>query len=928
MRCAAIVKKLIAFALLAGIATLARATITATTTGSTYMGSSSVSSFTLNRPSVINVGDLLLVQIALNNNGQSGLTTITPPSGWTEAAAGYNAPYGSTGGTYLQQNIFYRVATAADTANGATTWSLSRSGTAAASMTAYHSSISGYSPSVGATTVFASTGPTVSGVTSQTLSATAGQLIVRFASETLSPYTMQSASSPALTTNVNSNSGSWSLFVGSRTYTSGASQTDLIKNTQILAGVFMAHGVLLSEAPGASTVDHFAFTYATQGLTCEPQTITIEACTDASCSSLASTSSSVTLSPSSGWVGGNTIAFTGSTTVQLQQTTPATIAFSVSSSSPSATNTNTCNGTASSSCSVQFVDAGFIFDVPNLTANKPSGAVTLRAVKNAGDATNSCVALFQNTTQSVNFWSTYNSPGTGTRAVELRAGSGSGTYTSISGSSASPTALNLNFDSNGQTTFEARYQDAGQMTLNTSYSGTGSYAGLTLAGSDVFVSAPVGLCVRAATVAAPTTYPTCTSNYSSCSVFAAAGNPFVLKIAGVAWESDTDTDLCTDNGDTPNYQQSSITLSSQVVAPIASPTPFDGSVYPATATISSNGAVTLTNATESEVGVFNFVATPPTYFGIVVPAATSAAVGRFIPDHFSVVTGSTLTNRATSCGTAPAFTYLGETLDLYFQLDALNAGNTTTQNYRDSFNSLSTFAQMNAVAIGGSPRTQLSVTAAGTMNLSWSDGRATVTTPVNVAKTTTPVGPYTGTAFGIAPVDNDGVSTSGFDLDTNAPADSINDHAQIGSITELRYGRLRLDSVSGPADTALAIPVTAEYWNGSDFVVNSADTGCTTIDSSTDAHIGSNYQGNLNSGETTLSGSGTITSGKTAAALQLSAPGSGNEGSVDVLLSTTSWPWLQYDWNSDGTLDSDVSATASFGAYRGSDRLIYWRETQ
>ena len=684
-------------------------------------------------------------------------------------------------------------------------------------------------------------------------------------------------------------------------------------------------------------VDHFEFTHDGQALTCEAEDVTIRACANASCSTLMSVPVTVNLNPSSGW-SNNPITFTGSTTLQLRQTTAGTAAISVANSTPGSRpfSTNVCNGVNTNTCNLPFANAGLEFDVPNVLANRPSGPVRLRAVRNSGDASNSCVALFQNTTQAINFWSSYTTPTTGTRAVELRAGSGAGTFTTISGNSATPTALNLNFDNNGETIFEARYNDAGLMLLNARYNGSGTYAGLVLNGSDSFVSTPAGFCVRGATTSAPTTYPTCTSNYSTCPIFATAGNPFVLNIVAAAWQLDDDSNFCSGNGDTPNYIQNNLALSSQVIAPIATPTAFNGTVSPTTTNITSNGSVTINNATESEVGAFNFTVTPPVnaYFGTTVPSGTSLTVGRFVPARFTLSAGSTLVNRFTSCTVAPAFTYLGETLNLGYQLNAVNTNNVLTQNYQGAFAKLSTFAQMNTAAIANSPRTTLTATSTATTSnpftVSWTNGQGAVVSPVAVNKSVAPVGPYLNTAFGVAPTDSDNVTTTGFNLDTHTPADSINDRIQIGGPTELRYGRLRLDSVSGPANLALAIPITAEYWNGAAFITNAADNNCTTIPINSGTTTLATFSGNLNNGETNYGvGNGVIAVGRAPTQLlQLSAPGNGNEGSVGVTLNTTAWPWLQFDWNGDGILDTSTSATASFGTYRGSDRVIYWQETQ
>jgi MSHA biogenesis protein MshQ len=37
--------------------------------------------------------------------------------------------------------------------------------------------------------------------------------------------------------------------------------------------------------------------------------------------------------------------------------------------------------------------------------------------------------------------------------------------------------------------------------------------------------------------------------------------------------------------------------------------------------------------------------------------------------------------------------------------------------------------------------------------------------------------------------------------------------------------------------------------------------------------------------------------------------------------------WLNYDWNGDGTEEAP-GALATFGVYRGHDRVIYWHEVR
>ncbi|WP_334313514.1 DUF6701 domain-containing protein [Psychrosphaera algicola] len=56
--------------------------------------------------------------------------------------------------------------------------------------------------------------------------------------------------------------------------------------------------------------------------------------------------------------------------------------------------------------------------------------------------------------------------------------------------------------------------------------------------------------------------------------------------------------------------------------------------------------------------------------------------------------------------------------------------------------------------------------------------------------------------------------------------------------------------------------------------------------------------------------------------------GDGLVGGINIGIDlSTDLPWLQFDWDGDGTLDTSVPTTSVvFGRYRGNDRIIYRRE--
>lgn len=101
------------------------------------------------------------------------------------------------------------------------------------------------------------------------------------------------------------------------------------------------------------------------------------------------------------------------------------------------------------------------------------------------------------------------------------------------------------------------------------------------------------------------------------------------------------------------------------------------------------------------------------------------------------------------------------------------------------------------------------------------------------------------------------------------------------------------------------------------FSLEAGDT-CTVLSS---ANVSlSNFIGNLASGDTTASLSGP-TGG--LGSLSLTAPGAGNDGSVQVNLDVPDY--LHFDWFGSGL--SDPQGQATFGIFGGQQPIIYRRET-
>lgn len=347
-------------------------------------------------------------------------------------------------------------------------------------------------------------------------------------------------------------------------------------------------------------------------------------------------------------------------------------------------------------------------------------------------------------------------------------------------------------------------------------------------------------------------------------------------------------------------------------------------------------------------------------------ASSVINVGRFVPDNFAVAfnvpvfapacTGFTYQGQSFNYSTAPVITLTareagGATTALYAGTWwRLTASTLTPATQASRYAAASgTLNLGNLPAVTADPVVRYngdalpSPPAAGTGTLTFSSGTglsftrnnatpaseldAEIALSVNIIDADNVTYASNPAAFGAASAGNGILFSDGNVLTTNDK--------------RVRYGRLRMGGASGSQLLAMRIPVEAQYWNGSVFVTNLLDS-CTTL-SSTNVGLG-NFGGALNSGETTASiVNSPLQSGRSA--IQLSAPGAANAGSVDVTLNLGSGAnadacaafapaaaagnlaHLRGLWcNPPNTYTKDPSVRARFGINRGSDQSIYRRE--
>lgn len=719
--------------------------------------------------------------------------------------------------------------------------------------------------------------------------------------------------------------------------TGGSNNNHEIDNVQICA---------LKSNPIGAQIDHFEFDHTGQGLTCNAEMVTIRACANASCSQLFTAPLSATLLPDSAadgvWVGGNQVSFSsGTAQLQLRRNTPGVVTLGVKGSNPTTKplSKTLCRigngGLSENNCSLTFADSGFVFDVPDKRANRPE-QVLVKAVKKS-DVTKQCVPSFQSQTKTLNFWSSYQTPSApiSPKAVTIN-------NMVIGTSSASPTAVNLLFDTNGQASISVNYPDAGKLQLDAKYTGTGDEQGLVMAGSDQFVSVPAGLCVKSVDANA-----SCSNANMTCNVYRKAGQTFGMTVQAMAWEKDGDPDFCSGNLPTPNFSDAQMKLASKVVAPSIANGGLDGVLGVASYSHSAqaNNLNTISNQTISEVGVFQIAAqASPNYLGTAsslnIPIGYSANIGRFVPDRFLVSNVSVIP----ACG---GFSYMDQLFPMSMELSALNIAGDITKNYFPPF-SLAT-AKLVGENNNNGVDLQSRLSALPIKADSWNQGVAMVdasyqanfsrVTP-NVATNLYQDGPFELLDIGVQLMDNDPRPNGLYsyvaspDMDAASTGTCTNCNAKKISTQTLRHGRVVMDNTYGPETEILRMPTRAEYWNGSSWALNTADN-CTTavyaLGSQVDhSALGYNFDPDLVAGQSVVRSGGTATfqAGQFELLWQaVTTSGLPYRGQVTAPLDVPTW--LEWYWNWNGVSPTEVTeprASAYFGRYRGHDKIIYWRE--
>jgi MSHA biogenesis protein MshQ len=675
------------------------------------------------------------------------------------------------------------------------------------------------------------------------------------------------------------------------------------------------------------TADHFALSHSGTGVTCQAEPVTVTA-HDAVHAVATGYTGTVALSTSTGrgdWslITGSGVLDNGTTndgvaTYTFAAADGGTAVLGLKHTVSGSVNINVADGsitetsgtaTAAEDPLLTFADSGFRFvdaaNVENIATQvggQASGTYYLQAIR-TDTRTGACVGVFgAGQTVNIDLASQCNDPTTCNGRLVTFTNDAVNTVLAANPNTGvtSYTTMPVTFlnDGTSRAAFTFNYPDVGKMSLHARYNiplGVGSSSATNMIGaSNPFVVKPFGF-LLSNLVRTSDGFANPGAPDAAGAAFIGAGQPFSVTATAVLADGLTTA---------PNYGRETtpegVRLTNALVAPVGGSNPALGNATGFGGF--ANGVATGANFNWDEVGIITL--TPgigdADYLGAGdVAGITSGNVGRFTPDHFD-------TARTEAC-VAGGFTYSGEAFAV--TVSAFNALNAPTVNYEGAFAKDVTISDAGNTA-NFTNNVLSGVFAAGV----GSSNTIAYTFP---AKETPPA------TLALRAIDQDNVSSSG--------------HNEATSVQ--RSGRLVFQNAFGSELVDLNVPMRVQYYkdSGSGWITN-PDGFCTQVDLNF-----ANFAGNLASGETCVwdaankSSEACATAGPGAEQYQeppvagkfnlyLKAPGSGNEGSVDVTADLSALPWLRYDWDGDGMSDDDPTGHAAFGIYKGSPRQIYLRE--
>jgi hypothetical protein len=451
-----------------------------------------------------------------------------------------------------------------------------------------------------------------------------------------------------------------------------------------------------------SNVDHYRLLYDGTALTCAAETITIKACANSDCTTPYASATTVTFSASIPLpaTSSTALTFTDSATIEVGESSETTVTLSLPATSPSGTSALQCykDSVLDSTCSYYVDDTGFLFIndtdiadpvnkfiIPTQLSNKSSATgynqktLSFQAVQ-LDPVSASCVPLFvDGTTVAVDLAYQCENPSdcSGSPVTMINDGNQLtlGKYETY-------TTHNVLFGADAKATFSFIYPEAGQIKLHAkkAIELVPDETKTMIGSSNSFVVRPFGLKLDLAGDL------TGTAADVNGTVFRKAGEAFSVTATAVRWVSGEDSvdnngqpdDLTSlnDNATAANFSSEIFKLTHAVEHPTDAPA--TGTLAGSTVSeLFSASVAAVADITWDEVGIITLNAglSDADYLGTGNVYGQLANVGRFVPDHFTLVNGGVVP----TCG---AFTYMGQPFNLQLQVEARNSANGITTNYK------------------------------------------------------------------------------------------------------------------------------------------------------------------------------------------------------------------------------------------------------
>jgi MSHA biogenesis protein MshQ len=717
-----------------------------------------------------------------------------------------------------------------------------------------------------------------------------------------------------------------------------------------------------------SMVDHYEISHTSPGLTCEGSEVTITAhdINHSAINVLSDTSIAVATIPAiSGMVTSPVTMLTGtsSTRLYLQQTSELpNIDIDVTDGS------FTDVEGSSEDPRLSFLDTAFRFyaDASNTGVipinTQISGksslvapnnqSLVLRAIRTNTD-TGACEAGLAGS-QTVSFAYTCIDPDScSATQLSVIANGPQNIAGTDSGDSLAYTNLDMVFDGSGGAPFSFTFPDAGKIQLHANFVVPESSPdpAFTLTGSsNEFIVRPFVFALNLDLEIPPT------GEYfaadASGDPFVSAGTAFPMTIRPVNWESvdDANNDGVPDVGSnisnnlvTLNFGQELSAQDFEITHVLNLPSSGTAGILSATAikTSVSEGFFTAgitspaISLSWSEVGIIDIDVRLNNYLSVSGEniLGYQSNVGRFYPDHFILVSSDLIE----SCG---AFSYMGQPgVEIAYALQARNAVGTKTQHYDGAFVRMDPSLHINIVAEnnndGGAYEDRLNGFDPIISSNSWVAGEYSYSEIGSFLRAVSgiPDGPYQNLQIGIQLSDNDQGRTLN-NLNMNASTSSNcsvlvecdAERLDILDDLDLRFGQLKLSNAFGPEVFDLYMPAQTEYYNETEFVLNTDDS-CTGL-VATEPHflpVTLSWTDNLSVGETTPTLVNNISAG--LGLFRFEAAELSNAGSVIYQYDTSTYlPWLNTENDADADYADNPLGKITFGQFRGNDRMIYWRE--